>query len=330
MRLRKASVDEPGWSRRKQGRGFTYLDNGRRLSAEERARCEALVIPPAWTDVWICPAENGHIQAVGKDEAGRRQYLYHPKWREKQDAAKFEAMLDFAARLPGARATVTRHLRGSDNLEFACAFAFRMLDVGAFRIGTHRYTDEHGSHGLLTLERRHVTAAGRAVHFSFSSKSHQHHELTSDDPDIVRGVGKFLDRAKKPTSHLMQWHNGEGWCDLSPELLTEYVKARTGPETTVKDFRTWQANVVAATTLALLPAETKTERNRAVREAYAAAADHLGNTPAVAKSGYVDPRLIELSEHGEAIDASLARRHKIRAGRIMPSRIESALRELLS
>ena len=157
-RLRRVSPDSPGWSRRRHGKGFTYLDEaGRRLPPADVTRVKALVIPPAWDDVWICPAPTGHIQAVGTDVAGRRQYLYHPAWREQRDEAKHGRVVDVAARLPAARSTVATHLaRSGMPKERAMALAFRLLDVGLFRVGGEGYAEENGSYGLATIEQQHV------------------------------------------------------------------------------------------------------------------------------------------------------------------------------
>jgi DNA topoisomerase-1 len=167
-RLRRTSPDQPGWSRRRSGKGFVYLDDrGRRLPAEDAQRVRDLVIPPAWEDVWITPHENGHLQAVGTDDAGRRQYLYHPQWRERRDAEKFDRMLLFGKALAGARDRVILDL-GLEGmpLERACAAAVRLLDLGYFRIGNDVYAADNGSFGLTTLERRHVRRFQDALVFS--------------------------------------------------------------------------------------------------------------------------------------------------------------------
>lgn len=316
-RLRTVSADMPGWERRKHGRGFVYLADGERLTDEERERCVALAIPPAWTDVWICPLPNGHVQAVGTDEAGRRQYLYHPKWRERQDRAKYAYMLEFADALPRARATVRRHLKDPvESVRHRCALAFRMLDVGAFRIGSERYAEDNGSHGLLTLDREHVRLTATTAEFHYPAKSGQERELVIDDKLVVEALRPLV--------------RGSGRVfDLEPEMLNDYVKERIGDDASAKYFRTWRANVVAAAALALSPAETKTARKRAVAGAMREVADHLGNTPAVARSGYVDPRLVDLYLGGDTIDPDVARRHPPREGRLLSSRIEAAVLDLL-
>ena len=195
-RLRRVSPDKPGWTRRRHGKGFTYLDeDGRRLAVTDVARIKALVIPPAWEDVWICPAPNGHIQAVGTDVAGRRQYLYHPTWREQRDEAKHVRVVDVAARLPAARSTVADHLAlpGMPK-ERALALAFRLLDIGFFRIGGEGYAEENGSYGLATIEQQHVRIDGDAVVFDYVAKSGQARLVAVEDAAVVDAVRTLLRR----------------------------------------------------------------------------------------------------------------------------------------
>ena len=162
MKLRTTSPNDPGWTRRRAGRGFVYLDEqGARLGADSVERVKALVIPPAWTDVWICPAANGHLQVVGRDAAGRRQYLYHPVWRRKRDALKFDRVLLLAKALPRARLRMSEDLGATSMArERVLAAAVRLLDLGYFRIGNDVYADDNGSYGLTTLERRHIRTRG--------------------------------------------------------------------------------------------------------------------------------------------------------------------------
>ena len=183
-RLRTVSPRSRGCTRRRAGKGFTYLDgDGSRLPAEDVERIRSLAIPPAWEDVWICPFPNGHIQAVGTDAAGRRQYLYHPVWRERRDREKFDRITAVAARLPAARRRVTRDLalEGTPPQKAAAA-AVRLLDRGYFRIGSDTYTDENGSFGLTTLERRHVRKERGVLVFRFVGKSGIEHTIEIDDP----------------------------------------------------------------------------------------------------------------------------------------------------
>ena len=329
-RLRTVSPDQPGWRRQKQGRGFTYLDGSRRLTSGDVERCRSLVIPPAWTDVWICPHANGHLQAVGTDEAGRRQYLYHPDWRLRRDREKFAYMLEFAARLPAARRRVRNDLRGDGaGLDRVCALAFRMLDLGAFRIGSERYAEDNGSYGLLTLERRHVQKAGSGVAFLYLAKSGQERSLKTGDKPLCEALDVLRTRRGPGDQRLLAYKDRGRWHDLGPEQLNAYLKERLGEESSAKDFRTWQANVIAAAALAVRPVETPTAHKKAVAQVMRDVAEFLGNTPAVARSGYVDPRLVDLYEDGRTVDPDLARRQMPEPGRATGAKLEAAVRDLL-
>lgn len=329
-RLRIVSCDEPGWGRRRRGRGFSYVDGKKTLSGPDAQRCKELVVPPAWTDVWICPHENGHLQAVGTDDAGRRQYLYHPEWRLRRDQEKFEFMLEFAARLPNARRRVRSDLRDDGaTLGRVSALAFRMLDLGAFRIGSERYAEDNGSYGLLTLEQRHVERSGSGVAFTYLAKSGQERSLTTSDKPLCEALGVLRARRGPADLRLLTYKDHGRWHDLRPEQLNAYLKELLGEESSAKHFRTWQANVIAAAALALRPADSSTARRNAVADTMREAADFLGNTPAVARSGYVDPRLVDLYRAGTTIDPVLARRQMPEPGRATGAKLEAAVRRLL-
>ena len=186
-RLRRVSPQMKGWTRRRAGKGFAYLDaDGNRLPAEEVERIRSLAIPPAWRDVWICPYPNGHIQALGTDDAGRRQYLYHPDWRTKRDQLKFDRVKVAGARLARARERMIEDLQGEGMpLSRAAATATRLLDLGYFRIGSDAYADANGSFGLTTLERRHVRRVNGELVFSFVGKSGIEHSITISDPHVI-------------------------------------------------------------------------------------------------------------------------------------------------
>jgi DNA topoisomerase IB len=190
VRLRRTSPEEPGWTRRRAGRGFVYLDeHGERLPEEEVSRIRSLAIPPAWRDVWISPHPHGHLQAVGTDEAGRRQYLYHPHWRTRRDAEKFDRVERFGEALGTARPQVLSDLQLEGMpLERACALAVRLLDLGCFRIGNDVYLDRHGSFGLTTLQREHVRRRQDRLVFSFTGKSGVEHQVEIDDPGVVAAL----------------------------------------------------------------------------------------------------------------------------------------------
>ena len=309
-RLRRTAPDQPGWTRRRAGRGFVYLDgDGARLPEEDAQRVRDLVIPPAWTDVWVTPYANGHLQAVGTDDAGRRQYLYHPDWRSRRDAEKFERMLLFGKALSKARELVVADLgREGMPLERACAAAVRLLDLGYFRIGNDVYADENGSFGLTTLERRHVRRRQDKLVFAFVGKSGVEHEIQIDDRVVVETI-EVMRRRRGEDLRLLSYRNGRSWRSLLPDLVNEYVRASTGLEATAKDFRTWHATVLAAAALAETPepGESKASRKRAVSGAMKEVAAFLGNTPTLARSAYVDPRVIEAYEAGRTI-ASTTRR----------------------
>jgi DNA topoisomerase-1 len=310
VRLRKTAPDQPGWTRRRAGAGFVYLDqHGKRLPAKQAQRAKDLVIPPAWVDVWITPYDNGHLQAVGTDEAGRRQYLYHPDWRTRRDAQKFDRMLEFGRALARARQQVLLDLGGDGMpLERACAVAVRLLDLGYFRIGNDIYADEHGSFGLTTLERRHVRKQQDRLVFSFVGKSGIDHRIEIDDKTVVKAI-EVMRRRRGGDLQLLAYKNGRSWRSILPELVNDYVRESTGMEATAKDFRTWHATVLAAAALAETdePGETKASRKRAVAGAMREVAEFLGNTPALARSAYVDPRVIEAYERDRTIKATTRR-----------------------
>lgn len=310
-RLRTVSPNSRGWTRRRVGRGFVYLDaDGGRLPEEDVERCKSLVIPPAWEDVWICPHPNGHIQAVGVDAAGRRQYLYHPDWRVKRDKLKFDRVMEVAAELPRARAAILEHIvLDGMPLERAAATAVRLLDLGYFRIGSDSYADANGSFGLTTLEKRHVRRDRGELVFCFTGKSGVEHRVRIDDPLAISAV-ETMRRRRSGGDRLLAYQEGRHWSPLDAMTVNDYLRETTGLEMTAKDFRTWHATVLAAESLALSeePGESKASRKRAVRKAMVEVSEYLGNTPTVAKSSYVDPRVIDLYEDGTTIPASVVKR----------------------
>jgi DNA topoisomerase I len=312
-RLRRTSPDDPGWTRRRAGKGFVYLDeSGKRLSARRTQRVKDLVIPPAWEDVWITPYENGHLQAVGTDEAGRRQYLYHPDWRTRRDAAKHDRVLQFGRALSRAREKVLTDL-GTDgmSLERACAVAVRLLDLGYFRIGNDVYADKHGSFGLTTLERQHVRKQGKVLVFCFVGKSGIEHRVEIDDRATVAALDAMR-RRRGGDDRLLAFKDGRTWRSLDSTRVNDYVRESTGLDATAKDFRTWHATVLAAAALAETdePGESKASRKRAVSGAMKEVAEFLGNTPAQARTSYVDPRVIDAYEEGKTIHGTTRRHYR--------------------
>ncbi|WP_210649274.1 DNA topoisomerase IB [Nocardioides sp. SYSU D00065] len=303
-RLRRTFPDQPGWTRRRAGKGFTYLDqDGNRLDAEQVQRCKDLVIPPAWKDVWITPYPNGHLQAVGTDDAGRRQYLYHPQWRASRDAAKFDRILGFGKALSKARERVLADI-GADgmSLERGCAVAVRLLDLGYFRIGNDVYTDTNGSFGLTTLRKDHVSRHRNGLRFCFVGKSGVEHCIDIDDPAATEALD-VMRRRRGGGDRLLAWKDGTTWRDISAPDVNDYIRGCFGIEATAKDFRTWHATVIAAAALAETPesGQTKASRKRAVSAAMKEVSEFLGNTPTLARSSYVDPRVVEAYERGRTI-----------------------------
>ena len=314
VRLRRTSPDQPGWTRRRSGGGFVYLDeDGALLPAAAVSRIEGLVIPPAWTDVWVTPHENGHLQAVGTDDAGWRQYLYHPQWRVRRDAEKFDRVLGFGEALGRSRRRILADLalRGMP-LERACATAVRLLDLGCFRIGDDVYADRHGSVGLTTIERSHVRRAGGSLVFRFTGKSGVGHRIEIDDAAVGSSIDAMRRRRDGETT-LLSFRDRAGWHRLTPTLVNEYVRTSTGVEATAKDFRTWHATVLSAATLAehgeQAASTSAAARRRAVAATMRDVAAFLGNTPAVTRSSYVDPRVIAAFEEGRTIVRAVRGRH---------------------
>ena len=330
-RLRNVSPSSRGLTRRRAGSGFVYLDHdGNRISdPDEVRRIRSLAIPPAWEDVWICPFPNGHVQAVGTDVAGRRQYLYHPDWRVKRDKMKFDRVLASARKLPAARRTIKRDLALEGMpLERADAVAVRLLDLGCFRIGSDIYADTNGSFGLTTLERRHVRKQRDRLVFRFEGKSGIEHSIEIDDPEVL-GALETLRRRRGGTDRLLAYQLEKRWRDLDSSAVNTYL-AGLLEDLTAKDFRTWHATVLAAAALAASeePGETKRSRQRAIRAAVLEVSEYLGNTPTIAKNSYIDPRVIDLYESGTTIDPDLvSKKHRSPAAK--QRHLEAAVLDLL-
>jgi DNA topoisomerase-1 len=307
-RLRRSDPSRPGLTRRRAGRGWVYLDAGgaRITDPDVLARIRSLVIPPAWRDVWISPHPNGHIQAVGTDAAGRRQYRYHDVWRQHRDRAKHERVLAVAERLPSMRRRWARDLAG-DGLgrDRVMAAAARLLDLGLFRIGGEEYAEENNTYGLATLRREHVGVKGGALVFDYVAKAGLRRVETVTDP-MVREVVAALKRRRDPNPELFAYRTpgrGGSWCDVKSGTVNDYLREVSGVDMTAKDFRTWHATVLMATVLGghePVP-RSVTARRKAVRAGYVRVSDALGNTPAVCKASYVDPRVVDLFHDGTVI-----------------------------
>ncbi|GHE60231.1 DNA topoisomerase [Streptomyces longispororuber] len=309
MRLYHSRPTEPGYTRKRHGRGFRYLDpQGRSLrDAEELERIKALVIPPAWRDVWICRRASGHLQAVGTDAAGRRQYLYHPQFRAEQEEAKHEHVLDVAERLPEVRTAVEAHLseRGLSR-EKVLATAVRLLDLGFFRIGSDRYVTANDSYGLTTLLREHTRCRGGQVVFTYTAKGGKERVQAVADPPTCRAVNALLHRRSGGDRLFAYWER-PAWHEVSGADVNAYLKGLAGLEITAKDFRTWHATVMAAVALAVSQrvAHSETARRRAISRAVKEVAGYLGNTPAVCRASYINPRVVELYEEGVTAASAL-------------------------
>jgi DNA topoisomerase I len=308
-RLRTVSPRDPGWTRRRAGKGFVYLNEfGLPLAAEDVLRCKQLVIPPAWQQVWICPSPNGHIQAVGTDDAGRRQYLYHPYWRLKRDQSKHDRVLTVAARLPTARRRVIMHLQMEGMpYERALAAAFRLLDLGFFRIGGEAYAEANNSYGLATIQKEHVSIQGRTVVFDYVAKSGQERYVALAD-NLVRAAVRDLLSRRDSGPELLAYEDSTGWHDINSTEINAYIKGVVGGEVSAKDFRTWHGTVIAEVSLAgaVEKSRSVSARKRAVSSAMKEVSQYLGNTPAVARKSYVDPRVIDLFHEGVTIPPALA------------------------
>jgi DNA topoisomerase IB len=323
-RLRHVDCAGSGLTRRRRGKGFSYLDEkGRPVHDEEVLdRIRELAIPPAWRDVWVCPDERGHLQAVGTDDAGRRQYLYHPAWRKRRDREKFDHMLEFASALPAARRRIDRLLGEAElSRERVLSLAVALLDRGLFRVGGDEYTNEHGSHGLSTLERRHVQLGRNTVLFAFQGKSGQHQEIEVSGRALRRAAAELL-RSRRRGPRFLAYRDSRSWHEVRSEDVNGFLKELVGDEFSAKDFRTWHATVLAAWGLAAAgPVRSATARRRVVAETIEEVAVALGNTPAVCRTSYIDPRVFDLYRAGDTIDSSLL------AGRRPPSAVRQQAAE---
>jgi DNA topoisomerase IB len=320
MRLRRSEPDKGGYRRKGRGQGFSYhrADGAAVADTAELQRIKALAIPPAWRDVWISDDPRGHIQAVGTDAAGRRQYRYHDVWRVKRDAAKFDHVLGVGARLPDIRKTVDTdlHARGLGRRRVLAA-AVRLLDVGCFRIGGEAYAaGEAGTFGLATLLREHVALPRGAVRFCYPAKGGIERSVDVADPD-VRVVIRSLLRRDTGQEELLVFRDGRRWVDVRSGDINDYLRDVGGIEVSAKDFRTWHGTVLAARLLAQERKVTKRAVPRVMREV----AQFLGNTPAVARASYVDPRVVDLYAGGVTIPGPAASTQQ---------RCEAAVLELLA
>jgi DNA topoisomerase I len=329
-RLTTSTPGTGGYTRHRAGTGFSYRGaNGHRITnAKTLERIRELAIPPAWNEVWIAAAGNAHIQATGVDDAGRTQYLYHPQWRAHRDAEKFERALSFAESLPSLRRHVSRDLKpaaprsegsseagrraggpaggggGADaGRRRALAAAVRLMDRGALRVGGSEHTGQVEAFGATTLQRRHVEVHDDDVHLTFRGKSGSEWDLTLRDAALAGFFAAIpvRPRTAPAVAYAVQAGRRREWKGISAADVNNYLTEIAGLEFTAKDFRTWQGTVAAARSLARSHRAGATSPE-AVKIAIQASADLLHNTPTVARESYVDPRVIDLFEHGRVMD----------------------------
>jgi DNA topoisomerase I len=361
-RLRRSDCAAPGIARRRRGRGFEYRDPaGDRIDDPEALeRISQLAIPPAWHEVWICMDSLGHLQATGIDAAGRKQYLYHPRWRSHRDRLKFDSMIAFGEALPRlrrrldrdlavtptARATSTAKAASSAELsrERVLACSVRLLDLGFFRIGSEDYAERNESYGLTTMLKRHVSIAGEEVIFDYVAKSGVRRVQAIADPDVLVVLAAL--KRRRGAGQLLAYREGRRWVEVHAEDVNTYIKLISGGDFTAKDFRTWNATVLAAVALAGADADaegqdkakpkpkrqTATSRRRVVNAAVKTVAAYLGNTPAVCRASYIDPRVIDRYQAAVTIAPALERLPDgpELANPRTRARIEAAVLELLA
>jgi DNA topoisomerase IB len=330
-RLRRSDCAGEGIVRRRQGRGFSYLDaDGERVEDPETLeRIGELAIPPAWQEVWVCPDPLGHIQATGTDAAGRKQYLYHSRWQQRQAERKFEAVREFAAALPRLRRAVTADLkRQGMPRERALACAVRLLDLGFFRVGGETYAEENESYGLATIRREHVTLSGGEAVFDFPAKSGQRRVQSICDPAAIRAIEAMRRRRGGPED-LLAWREQGEWRDVHSDDVNAYIQAKIGDAFSAKDFRTWHGTALAAVELAGEPApKSEAAAKRSIAAAVGRVAEALGNMPAVCCRSYIDPRVLDRFRDGEQIRPTASASSKLSAKR--RAKIEREVLRLVS
>lgn len=302
--LRYVSDDEPGFRRRKAGRGFAFLDVHGSVIRDDavRARIRALAIPPAWTDVWICPDERGHIQATGRDARGRKQYRYHEQWRAFRDTLKFDHLVEFGAVLPEIRRTVDHDMSRPDvSRDRVVATIVRLLELSLIRVGNEEYARDNDSYGLTTLRTRHARVRGTQLEFAFRGKSGKEHRTRVSDRRVTRAVRRLQDL---PGQMLFQYLDEDGALrPVGSGDVNEYLRTASGTDVTAKEYRTWMGSVLAAAGLAGLPApESPAAARQGLKEVLTAVSRELGNTPAVCRASYVHPAVIAAYEDGTLAD----------------------------
>lgn len=330
-RLRRCDCAGPGIHRRRRGRGFSFEDaRGRRITDEETLeRIRELAIPPAWEEVWICADPFGHIQATGFDAAGRKQYRYHDRWELRRAARKYEETREFARQLPKLRRAVSRDL-GLEGMprERALACAVRLLDLGFFRVGGEEYAETNESYGLATIQRQHVALQGEEMVFDFPAKSGQRRVQSVRDPDAIAAVETMRRRRSGPED-LLAYREKGGWQDVRSTDVNAYIQEAIGVGFSAKDFRTWSGTVLAAAALAGEPRpKSEAAAKRTIVAAVGSVAAALGNTPAVCRRSYIDPRVFDRYRDGVTVEVGLSREGEMTPRR--RARIERAVLELIS
>ena len=293
-----------GWRRVGSRRRFRYEDSrGKAITDPDKIeRIEALVIPPAWRDVWISPRANAKLQATGVDSAGRRQYLYHPEYRAQQEQAKYDKLVRFADHLPDLRQAMSDDLDGEEfTREWTCALAVKLINLGWFRVGAERYARQYRTFGITTLNKSHVTVRGNRVAFRYRGKHRVWVRTAIMDTELAEAMRSLV--SLEGGRRLFRYRLDDGFCNLDSRKLNEYIQERMGEEFTAKDFRTWGGTLIAAVALAEreLP-DTETEAKRVVAAVMRTVGERLGNTPAVARSSYVSPAVVEQYLDGRTLD----------------------------
>src|SRR6266567_4252969 len=302
--LRHVSDDRPGYRRKANGDHFEYLDTeGKRIRDEQRLlRIARLAIPPAWTDVWICPSANGHIQATGRDARGRKQYFYHEHWREVRDENKYDRIVIFAEALPKIRRRVRKDLAlpGLSRNKIL-ATVVQLLERTFIRVGNEEYARENKSFGLTTMQDRHVDVTGSKVRFRFRGKSGRRHKVAMTDKRIAKTISKLQDL---PGQDLFQYvDENRKVREITSQDVNDYLRGITGEDFTAKDFRTWAGTVLAGIALNAIGAfETKKQAKANIKDAISAVAKILGNTPAICRKCYVHPAVLETYLDGNSIE----------------------------
>jgi DNA topoisomerase-1 len=332
MRLRRSVVSTPGITRKRCGKGFSYSgpEGDPIADPDTLQRIKDLVIPPAWQKVWISPYPNGHIQAVGTDAAGRRQYLYHQAWQQERSEEKFDRVLELSKELPAWRQQIAKDLAGRGlTRDRVLALALYLLDRGYFRAGGDKYAEENESYGIATLQCQHVTVGRDAVRFDYPAKSGVRRTLEIEDAEVVRAV-RSLQRRGDSCERLLMCRTASQWTEVRSDDLNARFKELVGDDYSVKDLRTWHGTVLAAAAFADAdPAVSQRVAKRVEAAVMREVSEELGNTPAVVRGSYVDPRVVTGYEQGLTIGAAAQRAGRTRQSDAAQEILEKATRMLI-